>query len=518
MSICKNHTRLSSYSQPGNDYCQMQSESANTDLSYLIESVLRALRGDIAARDHLELWLNDKTFIGIHPDVRSFASSILGLMRDIRDNEITLQSTAEQLAAQNIGLRSALDTARERERELTDLYEVTKAITSRLDRDELVVILEEKAKSLIDADVSSLVLLDAGGDGLQILGPGLQYIRHTKSPLHIDICEQQSLDAATLGEPRYASNIGNCEYCRFRELAKAGGVHHMLSVPLRVQDRIIGAINVFRLNKRPFDKDDERKLTIVAGAAAIALENSQAYLREWEIADKLQRAIQPGKSFELPGFTVGCDYMTVDSLTRVGGDFYDIVSLEDGKFGIVMADIAGKGIDAAVHTAMVRFTHRGLMLAESDPAEVLCKLNNAVQSFVPDETFVTLFYGVLDTRSGTLHYANAGHDQPIVYKSSENYCFVCDVTGRALGVLPDEHYSSRTLQLDHDDLIVLFTDGITEARKGPDFFGHDRLLSIIADNSGMDSSEMVSEIFKIVGSFAGGVLRDDAGVLVIKAE
>lgn len=495
----------------------MHTGPTDQDINRLVSVAERALRGEPGASTELQNWITGHTTPSITDSSMSLATTVLKLLDVLQDREITLQSTAEQLSAQNSGLRSALESAKEREREISDLYEVANAITAKLNRDDLVLVLEEKTKSLIDADVCSLVLHDLRHGGLQIIGPGLQLARRMPTPEHLDVCEQVSMAAATTGEARYVSNVTNCQHCRFRRLASEDGVHHMLSVPLRVQDRVLGAINTFRINKHPFDHADERKLRIIASAAAVALENAEAYRREQDIADKLQRGIQPGRLFELPGFTVGCDYRTTGGLTKVGGDFYDIVNLGEGRFGVVMADIAGKGIDAAVHAAKVRFTHRGLMLADPDPTAVLHKLNNAVLSFVPDETFVTLFYGVLDTNTRTLTYGNAGHDYPIYYDSTLNLCSECDVTGRAIGMMSDEIYAIRRIEFAPGDLIALYTDGITEARRGNKFFGFDRLLQVIAENAVSNPKEIVNAIFGAVDEFAGGTLKDDAGVLVIKA-
>lgn len=407
--------------------------------------------------------------------------------------------------------------ASERERELSDLYAVSNAITSRLDLNDLVAVLEEKIVSILDADTCSLMIKKPEGQGLHIIGSGLQLARHSPVTEHVDVCESEAARVAMTGTPKYTNNVSCTSFCRYKELKCESGVHHMLSVPMKAQDRLIGAVNAFRINKAPFDISDERKLSIIAGAAAIAIENAEAYRRERDMADKLQRGIQPGSNFPLPGFQVGCNYIPATIGSRVGGDFYDVVDLGDDKFGVVMADISGKGIDAAIYTAMVRFTLRGLMLSGLDPALVLERLNNAVYSFVPDEIFVTLFYGVLDVRSKEMVYANAGHDQPIVFVRDRKCCLECDVTGRALGMIPSGSYALRRLTFKPDDLIVFYTDGITEARHGNQFFGHQRLKRLIAENSEDDPRDLVESIFARVKSFALDNLKDDAGVLVIKS-
>jgi len=431
---------------------------------------------------------------------------------------VLAKSIAELVAfyhEKNIQSDNVAPCAREPyESDLASLYEVAHAITSKIDFEELVILLEEKAISFLDADVCILAVKDELSGGLKVIGPGLQIIRRHQIPDHLDVCEHAAIRAASNDEPQFISNVPNTPKCRFSMLAGSSGVHHALSVPMRTKDGLVGAISVFRLNKHPFDHEDERKLSIIAGAAAVALENAEAYRREREIAEKLQSAIQSKRTFLLPGFEVGCDYLSAGTLSKVGGDFYDIVDRGDGTYGIVMADISGKGLDAAVHTAMVRFTLRGLMLADPEPSHVLSRLNLAVQPVLPDHVFVTVFYGFLDTRSRVLVYANAGHDQPLMVSSSA--CIDFEVTGRAIGAFADD-YESREVSFKDGDILVLFTDGITEARRDGEFFGRERLCKIVLENRDSSVSEIVNRVVSDVKSFTGSVPADDVGLLVIRA-
>lgn len=467
------------------------------NLLRLTSAIDRALKGDASATAELQAWADDNS-----ADFHSLADAISNLVASINEN---VSSESAQLQAAT------------REQELSDLYDVSIAITSRLDFDDLITTLEDKIHSLLDADTCSLMLINPQSQYLRIIGPGFQLTRHNSISGHIDVCEFEAAHVAATGDTRFVNNVPCYSMCRYKNLRCDSGVHHMLSVPMKIHGRIIGAINAFRLNKAPFDSSDERKLLIIASAAAIAIENADAYRRERDMADKLQLGIQPGSGFVLPGFQVGCNYIPATTGSRVGGDFYDIVDLGEGKYGIVIADISGKGIDAAIYTAMVRFTLRGLMLSGLSPEVVLERLNNAVYNFVPDDIFVTLFYGVLDTRLMELTYANAGHDQPLVFTRKHKCCIECDVTGRALGMIPHSSYASRRVIFEPDDMIIFFTDGITEARNGGTFFGHQRLKRIITDNHLLDACDLVEEIFTKVKSFANDNIRDDACVLAIKA-
>ncbi|HPP76285.1 MAG TPA: SpoIIE family protein phosphatase, partial [Armatimonadota bacterium] len=389
---------------------------------------------------------------------------------------------------------------------------------TRLDRSELITILEQKTKSLLNADTCSLMIRVPDKSELQILGPGHQLARQVSIPEHIDLCEIEAARVATTGESCFIENVPNCEYCRYRDLnCSDNGTHHMLSVPMIFQNRLIGAVNAFRINKPPFNKSDERKLSIIASAAAGAIENAEAYRRESETADKLQRGIKPGSGFKIPNFLVGCDYIPCVTGTIVGGDFYDVINLDDNNVAVVIADVAGKGIDAAIQAATARFTIRGLLLAGLSPAKTLEKLNRTLYELLPDEVFITLFCGILNTATGEMTYANAGHDFPVVFCHDLRSCTICELTGYALGMVPDANYTEHRIKLKPDDIAVLYTDGITEARHEGRFFGIEGLQETITRNSVMYPNDLVRTIFEEVFSFSSGDLRDDAGLLIIKA-
>jgi len=469
-------------------------------VSELAQAVRSAMDGDASAVDRLR----DIAECRLKVD----SGDSLGVLADSVAKLILLHRKNAQFACNN------LEDAASQGGDLASLYEVAHAITSRLDFEELVLLLEEKTNAFLDADVCVIAVKDESFGGMKVIGPGLQMIRRNQIPDHLDKCEHAALMAASVGRPQFLSNIPNTRKCRFSRIAASEGVHHALSVPMHTQDGLVGAISVFRLNKHPFDYEDERRLSIIAGAAAVALENAEAYRREREIAEKLQNAILSKRTFSMPGFDVGCDYLSAGTLSKVGGDFYDIVDRGDGTFGIVMADISGKGLDAAVHTAMVRFTLRGLMLADPDPRRVLNRLNLAVRPVFPDHVFVTVFYGVLDTRSRVLVYANAGHDQPFMVNSSG--CVDFDVTGRAIGALAD-YYESHQVSFSDGDILVLFTDGITEARRDGEFFGRERLCKIVFEKRMSDVDEIVRGVFSELKDFMGSVPTDDAGLLLIRA-
>lgn len=243
----------------------------------------------------------------------------------------------------------------------------------------------------------------------------------------------------------------------------------------------------------------------------------EIYLREHAIAEKLQMSFLPNDLPNIEGFEIGQRYHPARDEAMVGGDFYDIFKLSDNRFGIVMADVAGKGLKSAVYTAMSKYMLRAYALEESSPDDVLTRLNEALSACTPPEVFVTLVYGVLDNRERTFVYANAGHEQPILYCKSADIAIPLDVTGRALALINGAGYITHTVELNSGDVLMLYTDGITDAGWGVNRLGHERVLSLLEARAHLSVPEIADSVLGYALEFAGGKLGDDAALLLIRA-
>ena len=243
----------------------------------------------------------------------------------------------------------------------------------------------------------------------------------------------------------------------------------------------------------------------------------ELYRREHAIAEKLQTSFLTSEVPELAGFDLAQRYQAALDEALVGGDFFDIFRLRDDKLAVVLADVAGKGLKAAVYTAMTKYMLRAYALEESAPELVLARLNEALAACTPAEVFVTLIYGVLDGPGRTFAFANAGHEQPIFYSKASRAATTLDVTGRALALVHGASYTTMTVSLDPGDTLALYTDGITDAGTGLNRMGQDRLLAIVESCSAASSCEIADAMLGAALDFAGGRLVDDAALVVIKA-
>lgn len=252
--------------------------------------------------------------------------------------------------------------------------------------------------------------------------------------------------------------------------------------------------------------------------AAQRAELQESYSRQLSIAETLQKSFLPNVRERIGDYEIAHCYVPAQSEALIGGDFYDVVELSDGVLGVVIGDVSGKGVGATVHTAMAKYMLRGIAQEETDPAVVVSRLNNAIAQTVHSEVFITMFYGMLYTREKRLVYANAGHELPMLLKGDSGQCLSLDSTGQPMGIFADVVYGRREIHLSDGDALVLYTDGITEARRDKHFFGLNGLQTSVKAAGDRQANEIVESILENVQKFAGDGLRDDAAVMVIRSQ
>ncbi len=248
------------------------------------------------------------------------------------------------------------------------------------------------------------------------------------------------------------------------------------------------------------------------------LKQSEEALRDSEqryrkIADSLQESLLSIPS-ELPGVEFGHLYRSATLATRVGGDFYDIFELESGRIGVLMGDVSGKGLRAAAITSVVKNSVRAYAYNGAGPAETMRLTNTALFRTIDQQSFVTAFYGVLDTKTGTLTYCSAGHPPALINRAQGTRSL--DVRSPVLGAFPDLRFEEGVDTVGEDEILVLYTDGVTEARRGAEFFGEEGLVRALNALNGAPASETPDVLFRRVLSFSQGQLRDDVAILAVK--
>jgi phosphoserine phosphatase RsbU/P len=299
-------------------------------------------------------------------------------------------------------------------------------------------------------------------------------------------------------------------------------VHTLMAAPLQTKDRIIGLIYLdspFVL--REFTKDDLDLLTVLANVAAIRLENAR--LAEIEAAERImqfdlsqaaqiQRYMLPEKAPEvagadLAGFNVPC--------RTVGGDYYDFFTYSDGRVALTLGDVSGKGMPASL---MAMGLHARVQVLAEDPkdlSEFMIRLNKTTCAKCPSNRFITFFFCVLDAATGQLAYANAGHNPPIVVRSSGE-SMMLEGGGPVLGILPVAPYSQMFTHLDQGDMLALYSDGVTEATNlNYDEFGEERLIDTLKAHRTEPATAIVEAVTRALAEFTAGAPQADDITLVV---
>lgn len=247
-----------------------------------------------------------------------------------------------------------------------------------------------------------------------------------------------------------------------------------------------------------------------------ALENAQNYINnELKIARNLQLEILPANFPPI----AGCDGAALMiPATTMGGDFYDFIELPDGKIGLVMADVSGKGVPAAFFMAVARTNLRLVACGSSGPSECLRKTNDLLCTQNPMYLFVTIFYGVFDPVSGVLSYANGGHNPPIVRRADGTIVMLASLGDTALGIIEDANFQEHIHQFLPGDSLVLYTDGVTEAFNSEwQEHGEERMVNQVSKSGNGSAKNLVTAIFDSVIDFAGTAPQsDDIAITVLK--
>jgi PAS domain S-box-containing protein len=428
-----------------------------------------------------------------------------------------LQAAGEELSAQRDELHeTALENARLYEREAAAarlaevLNEMNALINSTLDSREIMQTVVEHAVAAVRAD-SAMVALRHGDDWVAEYGypevPGV---------LHETVRTDEAPFMVTAVTERRPIAIDDCETdprC-IPEVQRRFGVRSVLCMPLIVREEVLGVI-FFNHHEAAvaFPPAIVEFAAKLAASISTALANARLYEEQQRIATTLQENLL----HELPtvaGLELGVVTKTAFEPELVGGDFSDVFVVDDTHVVLMIGDVAGKGVRAAGLTETVRSTVRALAAVDPSPAFILGKTNELLLGYDPDEAHVTAFLAALDPHTGHLSYASAGHPAPVRLGA-----YTCDplavVYGPPLGTFSHPYKESHAM-LTLEDYLVLYTDGVTEARRDGELLGERRLLEIVEGLRGCSAQEVTDGVRDAASEFADGRLRDDMQVVVLR--
>jgi sigma-B regulation protein RsbU (phosphoserine phosphatase) len=299
-------------------------------------------------------------------------------------------------------------------------------------------------------------------------------------------------------------------------------IKSLLAVPLKLKNKMIGVLCLFnKKDNSDFTQDDLRLLSIIGIQSVQTLENARLYEEERKLialeedlrtARFIQQSLLPKSNPIIEGIEI---FGLSISARQVGGDYYDFIQIDDSHLGIAIADVSGKGTPAALLMANLQASLRGQALINRSVKDTVTKTNFMLSKFMDMGKFITLFYGILDLQAKTFTYTNAGHNFPFLLDRDGNLKNL-EKGGIILGISDNSIYEEDTVQLKPGDLILLYTDGITEAtNEKEEMFEEERLLKLLKDNQEISAQNLSQKIVDDVLSFQGTQPQGDDITLVL---
>ena len=435
------------------------------------------------------------------PSSSTVITSLDGLYRN--DKKITSDSgtgaasaarppvslSEQQRYTQAIGRVSAMLAAH---LPLTDLF--------RMVMDESMLAVGASRGVLMTFDpTENLVVRETRGDAFRISSTVRDKVMRERQSL---LVRDTSLDAAVRGSQSIVDNL----------------VRSFMAVPLQTNDqKVIGLLYLDSSLLKEFTKDDLNMITMMANIAAVRIEAARAAEVEGELrqAGDIQRGLLPSRppvvpGVDLAGYNVPC--------RTVGGDYYDFLPYADGRVAIIVADVAGKGMPAALLMSSLQARVQVLVEDAPDLASMVTRLNRVITSTCPSNRFITFFMAVLEPSTGEMVYCNAGHNPPLLVRTN-GQVETLEGGGMILGILPKAQYSEQRTQLNTGDVLVLFSDGVTEGVKAgtDEEFGEDRLAEAIQRSARLPANEIIESINREVAEWAAGnAPADDVTLVVVR--
>ena len=411
-------------------------------------------------------------------------------------------------------------------RNLNALLEVSRALGAEMHLDSLLPVIIQKTTEVMDAERSSLFIYDSDTDELwSKVAEGLDE-KEIRFPSGVGIAGDVAKSLKTANIPNaYDDNRFNPEFDKQTNFRTKS----VLCMPMTTRKgELIGVIQV--LNKADggvFLEQDEvllEALCTQAGVAIVRARLTEAFLEKQRIEESLKLAadIQMGMlPSTFPAFPERKDfdlYAGIIPAKEVGGDFYDFFLIDKKHLCFVIGDVSGKGIPAALFMALTKTQIKASSSRRRTPGDVLFRANNDLCHENESGMFCTLFYGILDTETGEVTYANAGHNPPYLVPPDGETSQIEITGGIALGVMDEMPYETSTLTLSKGDSIYLYTDGVNEAMNEKDEeYSYERLETFLNDRKNGSVSETVDASLDSVKVFAGSAPQsDDITVLIVK--
>lgn len=390
-------------------------------------------------------------------------------------------------------LERQLAESSQRLEQMTALFSVAQSVKQSSVLDELL----HQVRQLVPCDSCSVLLAERGA-----LRSRAEW---GSPPLH-----QLRLGDGVVGLAAAQGRLLLCDRTTCPEAFGDAELQEMLCVPMRLRGQTVGCLLLFTREERNYTTRDVDLLHAVGQQAAVTLENARLYEERDRVTELLQTTLIPGELAH-PGVEVAHRHFASHTLS---GDYYDLFPAGD-KLVVAIADVAGKGPEAGIHTVPVKFVVRAHALLGAGPAEILTRLNQLLE-LSPQSRTVTVFCGVVDLAARTLRYARAGHEPPLLWDGHRVQ--VLEADGMLLGALPDASFEEREVSCPPGSCLLLYTDGLTEARAtwGGSFFGLAPVRRVLEEQAKNGPAAVVERLVVEVSRFTRDLYADDLSVLALR--
>jgi sigma-B regulation protein RsbU (phosphoserine phosphatase) len=363
------------------------------------------------------------------------------------------------------------------------LYDISREVTSILDREELLSRVAERIKKIVDYDVFSVMLWSEETQHLESIFArrcGDSIPARMRIPLH------KGLTGTAAGERRVLRVNDVTDDPRYILCESGVPVRSELVVPLMLRDRLIGVLDLESSRPHAFTLEHERMLSTLGSYVAVALENARLFeesreserrLRhDLDTAREIQLQLLPTGARDVPGLDLAAGYVPARAL---GGDFYDFLPYGIGRLGFTLGDVSGKGTAAALYGSLAIGTVREIAVDHAgQPAAMLALLNQRLHAARLESRFIAMLFGIYDAPSRRLTLANAGGPYPLLVRNGQVQAILLE--GVPLGLIPDSQYDELTLDLQVGDVVVFASDGILESEnRQQEEFGPERLSLLL---------------------------------------
>nr|MBA3347736.1 SpoIIE family protein phosphatase [Actinomycetota bacterium] len=430
-----------------------------------------------------------------------------------------LHERATELAAR---LEGVLELERDAARRLQALYEVSRSFAQSLSLETTLDVLAESIVTLLGVDAAVIRMPDERG------------VDFTARAVHVDDRRVDAAARAILSRPQPFPRTelealvesGRPLVVTASHAQALGGSLALLApflekgsscavVPVTSAGELVATLTIVSLHpSRPVAGETAETALSIAGQAALAIDNARLYAQQKEFADTMQRSLLPRAAPDPPGLELG-DVYESSARVDVGGDVYDYLQLDDGRLAVVLGDVMGHGVEATADMAMAKFVFRSLARELTDPGAFLAAANDVVASDIAPGKFITMVEVVIDAERGEVACAGGGHPAPRLVLPDGTVRSI-DARGLALGIEPKQEYATIRAELPPGASVVLYTDGVVEARRGGEQFGLERFDQLLAERHEQPPGEIALAALAACREWSQGDIGDDFAVVVIK--